>query len=281
MALNMNIQPENGSDGESTAKDKKPRHRSPNYPGVGLREAVEKVNAIYKEDKLAATPKVAALKHMGYENIHGEAGRVFSALKSFGLVEEIGERVKITQRGINILVRPEGDQQRLEALRQSAVAPGIYRDLLKDYIASGLPSDTALRSELIAVKKFNPNAVDAFIRDFRDSLEFAGISDLSVVDLGEEGDNTSDTKEADPPKTLGLAVQKQTEQGRSLGEALVKVGEKMQSAPILTQTLVVSIPRNFKVDIGVRGDELKKEDLAKIKSQFNRWIEGLEEAFEE
>jgi hypothetical protein len=31
----------------------------------------------------------------------------------------------------------------------------------------------------------------------------------------------------------------------------------------------------------VRGDELKREDLAKIKSQFNRWIEGLEEAFEE
>jgi hypothetical protein len=31
----------------------------------------------------------------------------------------------------------------------------------------------------------------------------------------------------------------------------------------------------------VRGDELKKDDLTKIKSQANRWIEGLEEAFEE
>jgi len=30
----------------------------------------------------------------------------------------------------------------------------------------------------------------------------------------------------------------------------------------------------------VRADELKKEDLAKIRSQFNRWLEGLEEAFE-
>jgi hypothetical protein len=43
----------------------------------------------------------------------------------------------------------------------------------------------------------------------------------------------------------------------------------------------VSIPRNFRVDISVRGDELRREDLAKIKSQFNRWIERLEEAFEE
>jgi hypothetical protein len=31
----------------------------------------------------------------------------------------------------------------------------------------------------------------------------------------------------------------------------------------------------------VRGDELKKDDLTTIKSQFNRWIEGLEEVFEE
>jgi hypothetical protein len=45
--------------------------------------------------------------------------------------------------------------------------------------------------------------------------------------------------------------------------------------------LVISIPRDFKVDIAVRGDELKKEDLVKIKNQFNRWIEGLEEAFED
>ena len=50
---------------------------------------------------------------------------------------------------------------------------------------------------------------------------------------------------------------------------------------LLTQALVVSIPRNFRVDINVRGDELKKDDLTKIKSQFNRWIEGLDEAFEE
>ncbi len=29
-----------------------------------------------------------------------------------------------------------------------------------------------------------------------------------------------------------------------------------------------------------QGYNSQKEDLAKIKSQFNRWIEGLEEAFE-
>jgi hypothetical protein len=47
------------------------------------------------------------------------------------------------------------------------------------------------------------------------------------------------------------------------------------------QVLAISIPRNFTVDIAIKGDELKKDDIPKIKSQFNRWLEGLEEAFEE
>ena len=49
---------------------------------------------------------------------------------------------------------------------------------------------------------------------------------------------------------------------------------------LLAQTLPISIPRNLLLEVQVRGDELKKEDLAKIKSQITRWLEGLEEAFD-
>jgi hypothetical protein len=217
---------------------------------------------------------------MGYDKEHGEASRALAALKAFGLIEELNDRIKFTQRGIDIVARPDGDHVRTHALQDAAVGPAVYREILRDYQASGLPSDIALRSDLIAIKKFNPNVVDVFIRDFRDSLEFAGISDLAVLDLAEGSENLLDTKEEEAPTTVGKMFVKELERGHSPGEALIKVGEKMRNAPILTQTLVISIPRDFKVDIGVRGDELKKEDLAKIKSQFNRWIEGLEEAFE-
>jgi len=53
-----------------------------------------------------------------------------------------------------------------------------------------------------------------------------------------------------------------------------------KATPLATQVLAISMPRNLSVDIALKGDELKREDLTKIKSQFNRWIEGLEEAFE-
>jgi hypothetical protein len=50
---------------------------------------------------------------------------------------------------------------------------------------------------------------------------------------------------------------------------------------MVSRVATVSIPRNMVVNVSVQGDQIKKEDLEKIKSQFNRWIEGLEQAFEE
>lgn len=79
-------------------------------------------------------------------------------------------------------------------------------------------------------------------------------------------------EETPAPKVHHTEVVQPSEKGKS---------GSTKSAALVTQILAISIPRNLSVDISVKGDELKREDLAKIKSQFNRWIEGLEEAFEE
>ena len=267
--------PENAKQPETPNKEKKSRMRSPNYPGISLEEAVGKIKALYDQDKLVASPKDAVLKHMGFEKAHGEAGRVLSALKSFGLIDEVNDRIKLSQRGINIVVRGEEDPLRAEALREAAISPEIYRQLLKEYRES-LPSDTTLRSELIAVRKFNPNAVDGFIRDFRGALEFSGLSDLSAVDLdlGEE-DPVNTEESATTPPNIAKPPTMEAKMPKPPGQMPPPAGVNL-----LSQTLPISIPRNLRVDVQVRGDELKKDDLAKIKSQITRWLEGLDEAFE-
>jgi hypothetical protein len=173
-------------------KDQKPRHRSPNYPGIGLRAAIAKIEALYKADGLAASPKLAALKHMGYDKLHSEAARTLSALKSFGLVDETTDRIKLTQRGIEIVARPAGDARRQKAIEASAVSPEIYQQVMEEYRLTGLPSDSSLKSDLITVRKFNPSAVDGFVRDFRDTLEFAGLSDVKVLQPKQEQDGSGD-----------------------------------------------------------------------------------------
>jgi hypothetical protein len=261
--------------------DKKPRHRSPNYPAVGLREAVERVKKLYERDGKAGAPSNLAAVHIGFESAHGQAMTYLAALKKFGLVDMSNNRVVPTQRAIEILNLPENDPRRIKALKDAALSPSIYMELIEQHRDTGFPADDVLQSELVTYKSFNPNSVERFVRDFKETLDFAGLSDLSQLKLERENEEASMRAQDREPETVGAVVSKEMERGALMGDALIKAGQRMKGAPLLAQTLVVSIPRAFTVDIGVRGDEIKREDLAKIKSQFNRWIEGLEEAFEE
>lgn len=264
---------------DGNVSDKKTRHRSPNYPAVGLNDAVDRLQKLYAKNGRAGAPAEIAAVHIGFGKAHGQAMSVLSALKKFGLVSEVNGRIAPTQRGLEIVNLTAGDPRRAKALHDAVLEPPIYRELIEQHRDTGWPSDEALSSELVTYKGFNPNAAPSFVADLKASLEYSGLS--SSIPLESEEAADMHTTEHREPKTLGAELVKEMERTGSIGKALSSVGDKLSGAPLLSQTLVISIPRDFKVDIGVRGDQLKKEDLTKIKSQFNRWIEGLEEAFEE
>jgi len=172
--------------GVAPVTDKKARQRSPNYPAVGLKGAVERVRLLYEADKRAGAPVDAALKHMGFSTKHGQALAVLSALKKFGLVEETSGRIVPTQRAVDLLNFPDQDTRKVRAIRDAALSPEIYRELYEQYKSTGIPSEETLRAELIADKHFNPNAVEDFIRDFKDTLVFAGIMNPAELSLKPE-----------------------------------------------------------------------------------------------
>ncbi len=166
--------------------DKKARHRSPNYPAIGLRAAIEKVRLLYDADKRAGAPVDAALRHMGFSTKHGQALAVLSAVKKYGLVEESSGRIVPTQRAVDLLNFPDQDARKIRAIRDAALGPEIYRELYEQYKSTGIPSEETLRAELIADKGFNPNAVEDFIRDFKETLIFSGIMDAVRLSLAPE-----------------------------------------------------------------------------------------------
>lgn len=181
--------------------EKKKRHRSPNYPAVSLRDAIDRLKKFVSTDGKAGAKSDMAAKHIGFAAAHGWAYSVLSALKKYGLVEEKDGRVVPTPRGLEIVSLPEKDERRLAAIRQAAVLPPIYAELIEQYRVSGLPSDETLEGELKAYRGFNPNTVKDFLNGFKETLEFAGLTDISV--LG------SDSKaEAEVPKVkIGDFVQ--------------------------------------------------------------------------
>ena len=175
---------------QTAVEAKKARQRSPNYPAIGLRDAIEKVRLLHDADKRAGAPLDAALKHMGFSTRHGQAMTIVSALKKYGLVEETANRIVPTQRAMDILVFQDQDARKIRALREAALGPDIYRELFEQYKTTGIPSEETLRAELIADRHFNPNSVQGFIQDFKDTLILAGLLNPVELSLQLEDDST-------------------------------------------------------------------------------------------
>jgi hypothetical protein len=207
----------------------KSRQRSPNYPAISLRAAIEKVRLLYDADKKAGAPIDAALGHMGFSKRHGQAMTILSALKKFNLVQESSGRVVPTDNAIDILVFPENDARRLRALRACALSPSIYRELYEQYLATGIPSEQTLKAELIADKQFNPNAVEGFIQDFKDTLIFSGIMDSVELSLRLE-DATEMNDSAQPSVHTPAQPQKSVPQG--MKEISLPVGVTEDGQPV-------------------------------------------------
>jgi hypothetical protein len=160
---------------------KKHRVRSPAYPAESLEASVARVKKLYDQDHESGSTIDSAAKHMGFNKAHGDAMSVLSGLKKFGLVEMIGGRVVVTKRAVNILLFPEAERG-INARREAVLLPKEYRELFNRFKGKKIPSDETLRSELIADKGFNSKAVDGFLKDFRASLAYAGISTEDALD---------------------------------------------------------------------------------------------------
>lgn len=167
--------------------EKRPRHRSPNYPAIGLPEAIDRVRRLYDADKRAGAPIDAALRHIGFTSRHGKALALISALRKFGLVEDSGGRIAPTQRAVTILAYPESDPRRWAALKEAAMSPEVYRSLYDRYVSGGyLPSEETLKAEVEAEMGFNPNAIPDFVKDFKATLVYSGLLDQDTLELASE-----------------------------------------------------------------------------------------------
>jgi hypothetical protein len=170
------MEPKKDAPGSATSKTpKKHRIRSPAYPAESLKAAVGRVQKIYDQDDESGSTIESAATHMGFNKAHGDAISALAGLKKFGLIEMRGDHVVVTKRAVNILFFPDQDRGK-NALREAVLLPQAYRELFNRFKGKKLPSDQTLRSELIADKGFNPKAVDGFLKDFRASLAYAGIS---------------------------------------------------------------------------------------------------------
>ena len=168
------------SESDSTTKAKRGVvHRSPSFPAIDLKAAVDRARTFYQYEKRSSANVRVASKHWGYSPQSRGGKQVLAALIAFGLMEDKGSRdqrqVKLTDLALRILLdeRPDTTERDAE-LRRAALTPKIHGEIFAKW-PDEFPSDPTLRHYLRVEKKFNENSVDDFIKELRSTAEFAGI----------------------------------------------------------------------------------------------------------
>lgn len=150
------------------------RHRSPSYPPLSLREAVERVDMLYNAIGVHPTSREVMAKGLGYSGISGASATAIGALNKYGLIEGRGDEVRVSDRAMAIL-HPHSHEEKAAALKAAATEPELFRELAERF-PGRVPNDELLRNYLIR-NKFLPPAVDAAISAYKETVEFVdGVS---------------------------------------------------------------------------------------------------------
>jgi hypothetical protein len=180
-----------GTNPTVAADDKRKHTRSPAYPFVNLETAIKRAREFYKEEIRNSANLKVAVKHWGYEAKSSGGIQTAAALIAFGLLSDEGSgerrKVQLTQNALRIILderteSPERDQ----AIKLAALTPKIHQELWQKF-GGRLPSDEQLKHMLVLdwEPPFNENTVVGFIKEFRDTINFAKLSESDTVTLEE------------------------------------------------------------------------------------------------
>lgn len=181
--------------------------RSPNYPAVGLGEAINMVQLLWDREKRSYAPVMVIVQAWGYSGLNGVARTKIAAVKRYGLLEENeGGDLRLSDLAMNILHNSQDSEVRLSALRQAALTPDLFRELQQTYPQA---SDDTLRSYLITRKGFSDTGADSCIEAFRDTQQTAKLEALDTEVSGQPAASSlvpSPSHNQQPTASVGIPV---------------------------------------------------------------------------
>jgi hypothetical protein len=165
---------------EAAVEAEKPKkERSPSYPFISLKKAVERVEALYANHKSQAARLVAVAPTWGYGVKSSGLLQTVATLKQFGLIEDLGSgedrKIQISDLGRRIIAdtRPGA---REKALKEAAASPKLIAEYLPQWLPER-PTDAHCISELHLDRGFTSDAARTFLRIFDETVAFAGLAD--------------------------------------------------------------------------------------------------------
>lgn len=133
--------------------------RSPRHPNISIKEAIELIRKIFKNERSNPMARETAAKHLGYSGISGASTKALANLMQYGLMERSGEgEIKVSGLTFKIMA-PESEAEKLGAILDASENPDFFQELNERY-PDVAPTVENLESYLI-----RRNFTDAALRD--------------------------------------------------------------------------------------------------------------------
>lgn len=163
---------------------KSKRVRSPAYPAVSVKVALKKAEDFYKVEGRNEAFLTVALSHWGYSPTSGNGLKLVAALSSYGLAVVSGSgknrKIKLSDLALRILLdNREGSSEKTQLIQSIALKPKIHQKLWNLW-EGDLPSPANMSHHLIFDEGFNERFVGAFVKDYIETIKFAGLTNSSV-----------------------------------------------------------------------------------------------------
>lgn len=170
------------------AADRPKKDRSPSFPFVSLRKAVERAEQFATAHKRDAARLPTVAPTWGYGAKSSGLLQTAAALKQYGLVEDVGagedRKIRLTDLARSIIsdTRPGVKQS---ALQTAARNPKLFAEYIDRWVPDS-PADGHCVSELEHDRGFTPDAAKSFLRAFKLTVAYAGLMARDSLSSGSD-----------------------------------------------------------------------------------------------
>ena len=161
------------------------KQRGPIIPFIALEKAVERAKEFYKREGRHAAPLAASAQHWSYSPTSSGAHQTISAMKQFGLLDDFGRgeqrKLKLSELAMRIILDDvPNSQERSKAIQEAALEPKIFREMFNKWGMES-PSYETIRTFLRRDKAVNKDSLNAIVRNYTDTLEYAKLSESDKI----------------------------------------------------------------------------------------------------
>jgi hypothetical protein len=166
--------------------------RSPAYPGIALKVALEKAQALLDAEVKYAVPVPSAFKAWGFGHKSSGGRVVRAALRYYGLITNEGDgengKIKLTDDALRVLLDKREDQSEKKAIiRRLATNPAIHKKIAEAF-PDGIKSDATVEHFLMFEGGgYNKVAAAEIVAEFKDTAAYAGLYEPAIIPVSGGG----------------------------------------------------------------------------------------------